>query len=229
MLMLAKVRPDDFLIDLGCGDGRSPITAAGVYGTAGLGVDLDPQRISEARANAAKHGVVDKVSLVEGDLFKMSLDKATVITLFLYPDINLKLRPRLLDLAPGTRIVSHAHDMGSWRPDAKRMLMGSAIYLWVVPARIGGSWQLSAGDLAVEVEIRQSYQLFFGTAVVNGRPHPIRDGRIDGAKLSFAVALADGRLRRFTGEVTSAGAMGGTGWRAQRKIRDARRWGAPQT
>jgi SAM-dependent methyltransferase len=220
MLKLAKVGPDDLLIDLGCGDGRIPVTAAKVYGTSGLGVDLDPERIWEARANAEKQGVVDKVSLVEGDLFTTDLDKASVITLFLYPDLNLKLRPRLLDLMPGTRIVSHAHDMGSWRPDAERMLIGSGVCLWVVPAKIDGNWRLGAGDLAMDVELRQSYQLFFGTAVVDGRRHPVRNGRIDGTKVSFTVAIAGERLRRFTGSVTPAGQMEGTGWRAQRKVHD---------
>ena len=216
MLRLAKVGPDDFLIDLGCGDGRIPITAAKLYGTRGLGVDLDPARIEEARANAEVQGVADKVSLVEGDLFGTNLDKASVIALFLYPDINLKLRPRLLDLAPGTRVVSHAHDMGDWRPDAKRMLMGSAVYYWVVPANIGGKWQLIAGDRSFSMHLAQKYQRFVGTASTDGEQSKIRNGLIDGPKVSFMLALAGGKVQRLAGQLNSAGDLAGPNWTATR-------------
>src|SRR5690606_13552690 len=103
--------PNDFLIDLGCGDGRIPITAAKTYGTRGLGVDLNPVRIREARANAATAKVTDKVEFIEGDLFKTDFSKATVLTLYLLPDVNFRLRPKILDMRPGTRVVSHDFDM----------------------------------------------------------------------------------------------------------------------
>ncbi|AOB29740.1 RNA methyltransferase [Bordetella sp. H567] len=133
MLQVAKVGPNDVLYDLGSGDGRIPITAAKRFGTRGVGVDIDPVRIQEARANAKKEGVVDKVQFVQGDLFQQDLSQATVISLYLLPSLNLKLRPTLLKLKPGTRIVSHAFDMGDWTPDQTLNVDGRMVYFWTVP------------------------------------------------------------------------------------------------
>ena len=136
MLKLAKVKKSDVVYDLGCGDGRIVITAAKDYGASGVGVDIDPQRIKEANENAKKAKVADKVKFVEGDLFEMDFSKATVVTLYLLPAINLKLRPKLLEqLKPGTRIVSHAFDMGDWKPEQTRVVEGATIYFWTVPAK----------------------------------------------------------------------------------------------
>jgi SAM-dependent methyltransferase len=214
MLRIANVKASDFLIDLGSGDGRIPITAAKTFGASGFGVDLDPRRIKEARANAEKAKVADKVTFVEGDLFKTSLEKASVITLFLYPDLNLSLRPRLLDLAPGTRIVSHAHDMGDWRPDEKRVLLGSAIYLWIVPAKVAGLWKLEAAGQSASLQIKQSFQSLGGTAQTGGRRQPIRNGRINGARVSFEIAIG-AKSRRFEGQVGPDGVMVGADWQAK--------------
>jgi SAM-dependent methyltransferase len=133
MLKVAKVTKSDVVYDLGSGDGRIVIAAAKQYGATGLGVDIDPQRVREARQNADKEGVADKVKFVEGDLFKMDLSKATVITMYLLPAVNMKLRPKLLALKPGTRIVSHAFDLGDWEPDETLTVEGSTIYFWTVP------------------------------------------------------------------------------------------------
>jgi hypothetical protein len=220
MLTMARVGPDDFVIDLGSGDGRIPITAAKDYGARGQGVDLDPRRIEEARANAEQNGVLDKVGFVEGNLFDADISKATVITLFLWPDMNLKLRPRLLALAPGTRIVSHDHDMGDWRPDITRTRKRNAhsdLYLWVVPAKVNGTWQLSDDGRVIDVRIEQKYQRFSGSAVVDGRSRPIRNGRINGAEVSFDLTVASGKSRRYTGRVTPIGAIDGDAWQAKRK------------
>ncbi|MFD3003865.1 SAM-dependent methyltransferase [Pontibacter toksunensis] len=135
MLKLGKVKKDDVLYDLGCGDGRIVVTAAKQYGTKGTGVDIDPQRIEEANANAREADVTDKVRFVEGNLFDMDLSEATVVTLYLLPSVNLKLRPKLLQLKPGTRIVSHAFDMDDWKPDQTVQVGGSTIFLWTVPQR----------------------------------------------------------------------------------------------
>ena len=136
MLDLARVGAADTLIDLGSGDGRLPIAAAR-RGARGIGVDIDPQRIREAEANARQAGVSGRVRFVLGDLYEADLSQATVVTLFLWPDINLKLRPRLQRLAPGTRIVSHWHDMGDWPPTATRRIRTDRrihpVYLWVIP------------------------------------------------------------------------------------------------
>jgi SAM-dependent methyltransferase len=134
MLRLAKVNKNDLVYDLGCGDGRIPITAAKKYGARGVGIDIDPERIQEANENARKAGVSDRVQFRQQDLFKADFSKATVVTLYLLPDINLKLRPQLLkQLKPGTRIVSHAFDMGNWKPQKVQQVKGRTIYLWTVP------------------------------------------------------------------------------------------------
>lgn len=135
MLELAKVTKDDVLYDLGCGDGRIVVTAAKKYGTNGTGVDIDPERISEANANAREANVTDKVRFVEGNLFDVDLNNASVVTLYLLPRINMQLRPKLLQLKPGTRIVSHAFDMGDWEPDQTIQVDGSTIHFWTVPER----------------------------------------------------------------------------------------------
>ncbi|HEX6376584.1 MAG TPA: methyltransferase domain-containing protein [Allosphingosinicella sp.] len=136
MLRLARVRPGDVVYDLGSGDGRIPIAAARDFGARGVGIDIDPVRISEAEANARKAGVADRVVFRNEDLFEADFRDATVVTLFLQRHLNLRLRPRLLaELAPGTRIVSYWHDMGDWKPDRRERAGDSWVYLWTVPAR----------------------------------------------------------------------------------------------
>lgn len=133
MLKIANVTKTDKIYDLGSGDGRIVITAAKEYGATGVGIDLNPVRIGEANENARKANVTDKVKFIEGDLFEQDFSEATVVTLYLLPRVNLKLRPKLLALKPGTRIVSHAFDMGDWKPDQTMRVEGSTIYFWTVP------------------------------------------------------------------------------------------------
>lgn len=136
MLDLAEVNENDVVYDLGCGDGRIVITAAKKYGARGTGVDIDPERISEANENAEAAGVTDKVNFIQGDLFETDFSEASVVTLYLLSSVNMKLRPILLDqLKPGTRIVSHAFDMGDWEPEETRTVDGTRIYRWVVPEK----------------------------------------------------------------------------------------------
>ncbi len=140
MLQMAKVKPGDVLYDLGCGDGRIVIAAAKRFGIRGVGIDIDPQRIAEAQENARKAGVADRVKFIEGDLFDAEIKEATVMTLYLLPEVNLRLRPKLLsELKPGTRIVSHNYDMGDWKPEqsAKLTVDGTehVIYMWTVSKR----------------------------------------------------------------------------------------------
>ena len=136
MLKMANVKPGDVLYDLGSGDGRIPITAAKKHGIRAVGIDIDPERIEEANANAKKAGVEKLVTFRQEDLFKTNFSDATVVTLYLLPDLNVKLRPRLLaELKPGTRVVSHQFDMGTWKPDRKVELNGRTIYLWTIPER----------------------------------------------------------------------------------------------
>jgi hypothetical protein len=133
MLEVAKVSGGDVLYDLGSGDGRIPIAAAKKFGTRGVGIDIDPERIKEANANLKSAGVADKVRFIQGDLFQQDLSQATVITLYLLPALNLKLRPTLFKLKPGTRIVSHDFDMGDWKPEQTLKVGRSTVYLWRVP------------------------------------------------------------------------------------------------
>jgi tRNA G37 N-methylase Trm5 len=136
MLEMAKVGKGDVLYDLGSGDGRIPVTAAKRFGIRAVGIDIDPQRIAEANENARKNGVANLVQFKREDLFKTKFSDATVVTLYLLPDLNVKLRPRLLaELKPGTRIVSHQFDMGTWKPEKRVELNGRTIYLWTVPKK----------------------------------------------------------------------------------------------
>lgn len=136
MLELAAIKKGDVVYDLGSGDGRIPITAAKRYGVTAMGIDINPQRIKEANENAQKEGVTDRVSFRTADLFTTDLSKANVVTLYLLPDVNLKLRPKLLkELKPGSRIVSHAFNMGDWEPEVTKNIDGRTIYLWTVPQK----------------------------------------------------------------------------------------------
>jgi cyclopropane fatty-acyl-phospholipid synthase-like methyltransferase len=133
MLEMADIKDGDYLIDLGSGDGRIPVTAAKKYGIQALGVDLNPVRVQEANENAKREKVTDKVEFREEDLFKTDLSKATVITMYLLNSVNMKLRPELLKLKPGTRIVSHSFGMGNWQPDREETVEGRTVYMWIVP------------------------------------------------------------------------------------------------
>jgi SAM-dependent methyltransferase len=135
MLDVAKVGKGDVVYDLGCGDGRIVVAAAKRGAKKAIGVDIDPERVQEARANVARAGVGDRAQIVEGDLFETNLQDATVVTLYLLPDLNLRLRPKLLALKPGTRIVSHAFDMGDWKPEKELQVDGKNVYFWTVPAK----------------------------------------------------------------------------------------------
>jgi SAM-dependent methyltransferase len=136
MLKLADVKGTDFVFDLGCGDGRIVIEAARRFGSRGIGIDIDPQRIKEARENARKAGVMNKVEFRNEDLFEADISKADVVMLYLFPWVNLKLRPKLLaELKPGTRVVSHSHHMGDWVPEKEIEAGGDKLYFWTIPAR----------------------------------------------------------------------------------------------
>ena len=136
MLQVANVGKDDIVYDLGCGDGRIPVTAAKKYGARGIGIDIDPQRIAEANENVKKNKVEDKVKIIQGDLFQQDLSQATVVTLYLLPSLNVKLMPKLMkECKPGTRIVSHAFDMGSWKPEKELDVDGRKVYYWTIPKR----------------------------------------------------------------------------------------------
>jgi SAM-dependent methyltransferase len=201
MLEMAEVKPADFVIDLGCGDGRMVISAARKYGARGYGVDIDPERIHEANQNAHQAGVTDKVTFKVGDLFKEDLGKANVMTMYLLRDINVRLRPKILDdLDPGSRIVSHAFDMGDWEPDQRDTVDGRSIYLWYVPAKVEGRWQVEDGSQKFTLDLNQKYQMVSGNANVDGKPANTTDGRLKGAELTFSLEIG-GKKREYKGRV----------------------------
>jgi SAM-dependent methyltransferase len=205
MLRVARVQAEDYVIDLGCGDGRIPVTAASHFGARALGVDIDPGRIAESHANAKAAGVAGRVEFVQGNLFDLDLSKASVVTMYLLPDINLKLRQKLLTtLKPGTRVVSHAFSMGDWKPDRLLMVQRN-IYFWTVPAMVAGRWQLEAdlpgvGMRTYELEVRQKYQEIDPFAKTDAGNFAVWEPHLDGAAISFIIV--DGELaHRYEGKV----------------------------
>lgn len=213
MLDLAGVGPSDYLIDLGCGDGRIAVAAAR-RGARALGVDLDPLRIEEAAAAARIAGVEAHVRFRRQDLFRTPIYDATVIALYLLPRINLQLRPRLLtELRPGARIVSHAFDMGDWRAEAEERHDGRRILLWIVPAIAGGRWALTdGGGESFTLDLDQTYQDVTGTMTGGGRVLELEGAVLRGTAFRFT---AGGRA--FAGTVADAAMTGSDSrWRAVR-------------
>lgn len=193
MLDLAQLRSEDFLIDLGCGDGRIAV-AAGRLGARALGVDLDPLRIQEAHAAARIARVEGRVRFRRQDLFRTPIEEASVVAIYLMPEINLRLRPTLLTaLQPGARVVSHAFDMGDWQADAQEEHDGRRIFLWVVPAVAGGSWELAEGGASRILELEQRFQMVTGTLGTRAATLPV-SGRIRGTALTLASEAGEVRL-----------------------------------
>ena len=209
MLRMAGVGPGDFVIDLGSGDGRMLITAARKFGARGMGVDLDPHLVIQAEESARQAGVEDRVTFLEQDLFKTDISKASVITMYLLPGVNMRLRPQLLDLKPGTRIVAHDFDLGDWKPDHKTTIRKN-VFLWIVPAKIGGRWSLTVplpgGERRLAVELRQQHQEIDGLARVDGQVWPLWETRLRGDRVNFAIVDAADRDNEatlyFEGRVT---------------------------
>ncbi len=196
MLKVAQVKGQDQLYDLGSGDGRIVITAAKNYGTPGVGIEIDPALIQKSQANAQAAGVSDRVKFMQQDLFATNLSNATVVTLYLLPALNLKLRPKLLqELRPGTRIVSHAFDMGDWKPDKTltvRVPNNSrlyAVYYWVVPAQVAGRWQgtltTPLGQQPVTLNLQQKFQQVTGSAQAATETLAITNAKLNGRQISF--------------------------------------------
>ena len=199
MLEIAKVGPTDYVIDLGSGDGRIVITAAKKHGARGFGVDLNPERIKESTDNARRAGVTDRVAFYQRNLFETDLAQASVITMYLLPRVNLELRPKLLELAPGTRLVSHDFDMGDWRADTHVAVRDddkyggsggtSDIYFWVVPAKAEGAWHWQAPvagkPQSYEIRLDQKHQVITGSVWVGGRTATLQGASLRGADIAF--------------------------------------------
>jgi SAM-dependent methyltransferase len=222
MLDMAKVTPKDYVIDLGSGDGRTVITAA-KRGAKALGIEYNPDMVELSKRNAAKEGVSDKAAFVKADLFESDLSQAQVITMFLLPDINLKLRPKLLDLKPGTRIVSNSFTMAEWHADEIASVIDDCVsyctaYLWIVPAKVAGTWQLPEGELT----LKQDFQMVSGTLKTGNIISPV-DGKVSGDQISFSAGTVQYRGRvngnAMDGTVNSAGSD--AKWSATRSSKPA--------
>lgn len=215
MLKMAKVGAGDFIIDLGSGDGRIVITAAKEYGAHGFGVDLDTYLLKKARENARVAGVADKVRFVEQDLFETDLSQATVITTYLLPELNERLRPKLLALKPGTRIVTHDYDIAEWPPSERKTMLvpdkevgedgKSYIFSYVVPAPIAGVWesriQFGGRSVKYEFEFAQVFQNVGGQVLVDGKPARLPMFKVDGDHMDFGLILPQGARQRFQGRI----------------------------
>jgi len=220
MLDMAKVTTSDYVMDLGSGDGRTVITAA-KRGIRATGVEYNPDMVALSKTNAAKAGVSGKADFMKADLFEMDLSKATVITMFLLPDINLQLRPKILDLKPGTRIVSNTFTMGEWVTDESAIVdekQGCSGYwckalLWIVPAKVEGTWKLGQSELTLS----QSFQMVTGTLKSGSKNISISSGRLLGDQISFSAdgAVYSGKVSGNSMDGTIKGGSGGT-WNATR-------------
>jgi len=205
MLEMADAGPNDIHYDLGSGDGRIVVTAVRDFKVKkGVGVDLDPVRIKEANANAQKANVTDRVTFLQTDLFKFDFSEATVLTLYLLPDVNLKLRPTILNMKPGTRVVSHAFTMGDWRADNQESIDGETLYYWMVPAKIAGTWEWKVGQESYRVELSQQYQVITGTLHGPGGQSQLLNTVLKGEDFRFDASVPRGAApitMHFAGKV----------------------------
>ena len=212
MLRMARVGPKDYVIDLGSGDGRTVI-AAGKLGARATGIEYNPDMVSLSIKNAEKAGMGDKVKFVKADIFESDFSEATVITMYLLPSLNIKLRPKLLDLRPGTRLVSHAFNMEDWQPDQTVTVEGRDAYLWIVPAKVDGSWKLAvpagSGEESWQVALSQQFQKLAGKATSDGKSFNLVDAKMTGSAVKFTFTDANGTKREFNGRV-SGNRMEGT-------------------
>jgi SAM-dependent methyltransferase len=210
MLAMANVTPEDYVVDLGSGDGRLVIAAAKL-GARALGVEYNPDLVAVSRRNAAREGVSDKVEFIQADLFEVDFSKATVVTLFLRSDLNFRLRPKILDMKPGVRVVSNSFTMADWVPDQTASVeeercpnMCCVAYFWVVPAKVEGAWKFGQAEL----RLRQSFQMVSGTLRSVGKAVPVI-GRLRGDEISFTAGTDrySGRVNGDTleGQVVSGG------------------------
>lgn len=205
MLETAKVTSKDIVYDLGCGDGKIPIAAASKFGARAIGIEYNPDMAALATRNAQRAGVAEKVKIIRGDIFKENFSEATVVTLYLLPDLNLKLRPTILKMKPGTRVASHAFTMGDWEPDQRISTDLAQGYFWIVPANVQGEWSLDGmgGNPKVTLNLTQRYQRVGGTIALGKLVQPLLSPKLEGDKLSFSYL--DGGNVLHTASATVSG------------------------
>jgi precorrin-6B methylase 2 len=203
MLSIAEIKPQDYVIDLGSGDGRTVITAA-KRGARAIGIEYNPDMVALSKKSAEKEGVSARAEFIEADLYEYDFSKATIITMFLLPEINLKLRPRLLELKPGTRIVSNTFTMGEWEPDLEvttddNWNSWNNALLWIIPAKVQGTWKIGQDELVVT----QQFQMIYGKLNKGGKAITITDGRLRGNEITFRAGES-----LFTGRVDGSKMVG---------------------
>jgi SAM-dependent methyltransferase len=203
MLTLAGVGPEDFVVDLGAGDGKIPISAARDFGARAVGIEYNEHMVRLAQCNARAAGVANSVRIVQGDIFEADFSEATVVTLYLLPELNLRLRPTLLAMRPGTRIVSHDFGMDDWEPDERAIQGSDSVFLWIVPARVDGSWDFRPrrGGSGFTVTLRQTFQMIAGEIEANGVRRPLERASLRGAQLYVAFLDDSGQTRTLSGSV----------------------------
>jgi SAM-dependent methyltransferase len=214
MLTAAKVTKDDLVYDLGSGDGKIPIAAAKQFGAKAVGIEYNPEMADLARRNVQRAGVDKQVQIITGDIFKEDFSKATVVTMYLLPDLNLKLRPTILKMKPGTRVTSHQFHMGDWEPDERFNVEFRDAYLWYVPADVSGEWTLreESGGFEGTVSLAQRYQKIGGTLTFAGKQQPLLGPWLQGDKLGFSFVDGENNLRTARLTVADRAMTGELSW-----------------
>ncbi len=222
---LAKISPADFVVDLGSGDGPWVIAAA-KRGARAMGVEYNPDMVELARSKAKNEGVSDKATFVNGDIFEADFSKATVVTMYLLPDLNMKLRPKILELKPGTRVLTNSFTMEDWEPDQSVTVQGRTGYMWIVPAKVAGTWTWQTASGPAELTLRQNFQKIEGTLKMNGKDLPLKNAKLEGARITFAAGESQATTREYAGNVSSntivgtskAGTTAEAKWTADRRV-----------
>jgi len=201
MLRMAQTTPNDYVVDLGAGDGKIAIAAAKKFGARSLGIEYNPEMAKHAQGNVEKAGVTGRARIMQGDIFATNFSDATVVTMYLLPGLNMKLRPTLLAMRPGTRVVSHSFTMEDWEADEISSMDGRRAYFWVVPANVHGGWAMESGGEKNELVFEQRFQKIEGTIGLGHTQGGLRDARLRGFNISFAWVDNNGVQRQYTGRV----------------------------
>ncbi len=213
MLDMAQTKPDDYVIDLGAGDGKIAIAAAKKFGARSLGIEYNPDMAAHAQRNAKAAGVLGRAQIQQGDIFATDFTQATVLTMYLLPSLNMRLRPQILALRPGTRVVAHAFNMEDWEPDEVSDVDSRRAYLWIVPATVGGRWTLEVVAVGatdrLNLNFEQRFQKIEGSVHLGQVSAGLRDARLSGFNIGFAYVDGKGVRRDFTGRVAGAQMEGG--------------------
>jgi SAM-dependent methyltransferase len=204
MLKTAKVAPNDLVYDLGAGDGKIAIAAAKEFGARSIGIEFNPDMAAFAQRNAVRAGVGDRVKIINGDIFKEDFSKATVVTLYLLPDLNLKLRPILLKMKPGTRVVSNSFTMGEWEADEVIESDRGRGYFWIIPAIMNGEWDLQLAGKTVRLSINQRDQKFTGTLKLGGETFQVVNGLLRASDFTFEYQRPDRSIVKVSGTIEGA-------------------------